>query len=143
MKKILILLVIPFLFLAGCDKKLETYEEINFTKFNEMIENNDTFILFIGSSTCSHCTAYKEKVNKVVKKYNLKIYYIDIHEFSDEEASKFKAIINFEGTPTTVFIENGKEKQDENGNVRVYRIDGNLEYSKVVEKIKKAGFLKD
>lgn len=142
MKKFLAVLFIAILFFTGCNK-LNKYEEISFKKFNEMLENKESFILFIGSSTCSHCTAYKEKVNKFVKEYQTKIYYIDIHEFSEEESAKFKTIINFEGTPTTVFIENGEEKKDENGNVRVYRIEGNLEYKTVVEKIKKAGFIKD
>ncbi len=142
MKKIIIALITTFIFFTGCNK-LNKYEEINFEKFNNMIEQEESFILFIGSSTCSHCAAYKEKVNKFVKEYQTKIYYIDVHKFSEAENIKFKTIINFDGTPTTVFIENGKEKTDENGNVRVYRIEGNLDYSKVVEKIKKAGFIKE
>lgn len=142
MKKTIAVLITAILFITGCDK-LKTYEEININQFNKMIENKEDFILFIGSSTCSHCAAYKEKVNKFIKEYQQKIYYIDIHKFSEEEAAKFKTIVNFEGTPTTVFFENGKEKEDENGNVRIYRIEGNVEYSKVVEKIKKAGFIKD
>ena len=141
MKKLLVLLTTILLF-TGCNK-LKSYEEINYEELNKMIENKEDFILFIGSSTCSHCAAYKEKVNKFVKEYQTKIYYIDIHKFSETESNKFKLIVNFEGTPTTVFFEKGKEKEDENGNVRTYRIEGNIEYSKVVEKIKKAGFIKD
>ena len=109
----------------------------------DTIANKVDFILFIGSETCAHCAAFKDTVNSIVKNYQIKIYYIDINKFSNTESSKFKTIINYSGTPTTVFIKNGSELKDENGNVTIYRINGNIEYEKVVNKIKKAGFIEE
>lgn len=143
MKKIFycLLVLIPILF--GCGKKLTSYEEISYDDLMNKIENKEDFILFIGSETCAHCAAFKDTVNSIVKKYQIKIYYIDINKFSNTESSKFKTIINYSGTPTTVFIKNGSELKDENGNVTIYRINGNIEYEKVVNKIKKAGFIEE
>ena len=141
MKKLFLILCLIIPLLTGCGSK--TYEEIDYDTFLEKIENKDNFILFIGSETCQHCALYKSKVNKIIQNYNIMIYYIDINKFSDEQENKFKTYINFSGTPTTVFIENGEEKRDEKGNVSIYRINGNLDYEKVVDKIKKAGFIKE
>lgn len=137
MKKIFLLIVMLLPLLAGCGSKLTTYEEIDYNDFIEKIENKDDFILFIGSSTCQHCDAFKETVKSVVEKHQIKIYYIDIHKFTEQQANKFKTYINFSATPTTVFIYDGAEKTTYN------RINGNLSYDKVIDKITKAGFIKE
>lgn len=143
MKKLLYCILILIPLLGGCGNKLTTYEEISYDEFTKKIENKEDFILFIGSETCQHCAAFKDTVNSVVKNYQIKIYYIDINKFDDSEKNKFKTIINFNATPTTVFIKNGLELTDENGNVTIYRISGNIAYEKVINKIKKAGFINE
>ncbi|MCI9234338.1 MAG: thioredoxin family protein, partial [Bacilli bacterium] len=95
-----------------------------------------SFILFIGSTECQHCDLYKETLNEVISKYQVKISYIDISKLSAEENAKLKVHVNYNGTPTTVFIENGAETS-------MYdRIDGNKPMNKVVEKLKKKGYIK-
>lgn len=141
MKKIIFSAMIALFILTGC--KLKTYEEITYNEYVEKVENEESFILFIGSATCSHCNDYKSKVEKIVKDYQIMIYYIDINKFTDEQLNKFKTQINFSGTPTTVFIENGKEKTDSNGNVSPYRINGNVDYNKLIKKLQKAGYIKE
>ncbi len=142
MKKIFLLLLISLFVITGCNGKMTKYEEISYDDYIEMIENKDTFILFVGSNECSHCALYKDKVNQFISEYQVMIYYIDVNKFTPEQLSEFKVQINFNSTPTTVFIEEGREKKDKSGN-SIYRISGNLDYDKVVEKIKKAGFIED
>lgn len=137
MKKILLIMIIMLSVITGCGSKLKTYEEIDYDTFIEKMEKQDSFILFIGSSTCQHCDAFKIKVNNIVKKYQIKIYYIDIHEFDENQSNKFKTYINFSATPTTVFISDGAEETTYN------RINGNIDYDKVVEKLTKAGYIKE
>lgn len=143
MKRIFCCLLMLIPIIGGCGNKLTTYEEISYDEFTQKMENKDDFILFIGSETCQHCAAFKDTVNSVVKNYQIKIYYIDINKFDENQNNKFKTIINFSGTPTTVFIKGGSELKDENGNVTIYRINGNIEYEKVINKIKKAGFINE
>lgn len=137
MKKWMILCVLSVAFLMiGCSGKLKTYTEIDYQKLMDMYEQKQSFILFIGSTDCTHCDSYKETLNKVIKKYQVSIIYLDISKLSDEEHSKVKSITNFTGTPTTLFIENGEETS-------MYdRIDGNRSMDKVVEKLKKKGYIK-
>lgn len=101
-----------------------------------MIEEKQSFILFIGSTECQHCDLYKETLNEVISKYQIKISYIDISKLSVAENAKLKTYVNYTGTPTTAFIENGVEAS-------MYdRIDGNKPMNKVVEKLKKKGYIK-
>lgn len=136
MKKILVIMILMVsLLVSGCGNKLTTFEQVNYEKLESMVDNKESFVLFIGSTECPHCDLYKDTLNEVIKKYQVKIYYIDIYGLSSEERSKLTAIANYTGTPTTVFIENGEETS-------MYdRIDGNKPMSKVVEKLKKKGYI--
>lgn len=138
MKRILLLLII-ILCITGCSNNL--YDEISYKEFNSMIKNKDDFIIFIGSSTCGHCTLFKDTVNDIVNNYKLDIKYIDVSNFSEDELSEFKKKINFSGTPTTAFIKDGKEYCGTDGNCSYYRIVGNQDYDKVVKKLKQKGYI--
>ena len=137
MKKILILITIMFM-LTGCGKT--TYDEVSYSDLNNMIDNKEDFILFIGSSTCSACTAYKVTLNDIIKEYNVDVKYIDLSKLSKEEQSELTSEFPISGTPTTVIdirIADGKEEDTHN------RIDGNARNSKIVEKFKENGYIKD
>ncbi len=134
MKKIILLLIPLLLIICGCSNK--TYDEISYDKLNEMLKNEDSFILFIGSKTCSHCDAFKVTLNKVIKDYGVDVKYIDISKLDDDELSSLQGKFPFSGTPTTIFITDGKEKNTYN------RIVGDKEYSKVVEVFKKNKYIK-
>lgn len=137
MKKLLILMMISFsLCLTGCGSKLKTYNEVDYKSLMNMFEEKQSFILFIGSTDCHHCDLYKETLNEVIAKYQVKINYIDISKLSAQENAKLKVYVNYTGTPTTAFIENGAETS-------MYdRIDGNKSMDKVIEKLKKKGYIK-
>lgn len=136
-KKSLILVLLVFLMcLTGCGKK-EKYTEITYKEFKQKIENKETFPLFVGSSDCFHCDNYKVTLNKFISKYKVDVYYIDVANMEKDEMNEFLTVVNFKSTPTTVFITDGIEKTTYN------RIVGELPYSKVVSKFKKAGYIKE
>lgn len=134
MKKLL--LVILIIFISGCSA-LKTYDEISYKKLNNMLNKKESFILFIGSSTCSACSSYKVTLNEVVKKYGVDIKYIDLSKLSSKEKGDVTARFPISGTPATIFIEKGVEKDTYN------RIDGNVRYSKIVKKLKENGYVKE
>lgn len=137
MKKIiLIITTITALFLTGCAGP-KTYDEISYSELKQMQKNKEDFVLFIGSNTCSACSTYKITVNKIVKEYKVDIKYIDISKLSEKEESELVSNFAFTGTPTTVFVTKGKEKDTHN------RINGNQKYSKVIEKLKENGYIKE
>lgn len=130
------LIIMMMFMVTACKKKITTYEEITYSQFQEKIKNKESFILFVGSSTCSACDRYKVTLNEIIEDYQVKIYYIDISKFDVTQQSEFLTVINFNSTPTTVFITDGEEKTVYN------RIVGALSYSKIEAKLEKAGYIK-
>ena len=61
------------------------YIQITYEEYKQLEESDEKFVLFIGASTCSHCTTYKKTINRVVKDYHIKVYYIDINLLEEEE----------------------------------------------------------
>lgn len=139
MKKILCFLcIILSLFLfTGCSK-LKTYEEVSLNKVLEKLDNKESFILFIGSSDCSHCASYKPKLENVIKDYQVKVYYIDVSKLSDKENNQFNAKISYGNmTPITVFIKKGEETSTYN------RIKGDQDVDTIVSMFQKNDYIKD
>ncbi len=137
MRKILyVLILVPLLIIiSGCGNK--TYDEITYDDLNSMLEDKESFVLFIGSATCTHCDAYKVTINKVIEDYDVDIKYIDISKLSDSEVSSLQAKFPFSGTPTTVFVEKGEEESTFN------RIEGEASYSEVVDALKENEYIKE
>ena len=135
MKKILFSLIGVLFLLTGCgSNKLHeiTYDEL----VTKVKENKETFVLYVGSKTCSHCAEFKPKLEEVIDKYKLDVYYIDLANLS---TSKYKAVmdkINSEGTPTTVYIVDGKTEDDP-------RIVGARDKETIIEFFKEIGYIKE
>ena len=126
-KKIIILSVgILLCFCMACSKKLTTYTEINYSQYIKKLENKETFPLVIGSSSCSACAIYKGTMETFIKNYQVEVFYIDLSTLSEEDYLSLQAQTSFEGTPTTIFIENGNFTSFYN------RIDGSQNLTNVI-----------
>lgn len=125
MKKILILIVTMSIVFTGCksDSKLI---DISYDELATKIEKKESFVLYVGSSECSHCANFKPELEKVVNKYNLKVYYINMAKLSEAKYNAVLKKIDGQGTPTTVYLEKGKTKVSP-------RIEGESEYEDIVE----------
>lgn len=87
------------------------------------LNNNETFVLFIGANTCSHCKQFYKTVNTYVSSGKT-VYYVDVADTSDPTLAKYYPEISerlLEGvpsdrnitelaTPTTVYVEKGEFK---------------------------------
>ena len=135
MKK-LFLLIISLFMLTGCSGNT-TYDEIDYKELNSMLDDKESFILFIGSSTCSACATYEGTLNSVIEDYGTDVKYIDLSKLSSAEESSITSQFPITGTPTTVFIEKGEEEDTHN------RIVGSAKKSKIIEKFKENGYIKD
>ena len=136
MKKI-VFLFISLLFLTGCSKG--DLRNIDFKKYNDMISNEESFVLVIGKTGCNYCLDYKETLNTVLEDYDIELYYVDYSKFSEDEKSKFLARIMFDNnsisTPTTVYIEKGREQNKRN------RIVGATSKLEVIKYLKGVGII--
>lgn len=131
MKKILIILCA--LFLVGCSNP--KYTEISVTQFQEKLDAKESFILVIGSDTCSACKSYEPTMQKVMKDTNLEIFYINLHVLSDEDYSKIYSSYVVTSTPTTFFFKDGVETSTYD------RIVGAVDYDEVIKKLEKLGYI--
>ena len=136
LKKLTILILISFALLTGCNQK-KTMIEINYKTFDKMNANKESYILFIGSKSCTHCQAFKPIVEKVLTQYkDLDIYYVDLEAFEEEEIVKLSNVIKYDGTPTIAFIINGEEKSSYN------RVEGETSKEKLIQKLRQNGYIK-
>lgn len=132
---IIVIGLIVFFFLGS--NSSDNFIKLNYNEFKEKVDNNDSFVLCVSRTTCSHCNDYKPKLKEVSNKYNIKIYYTEINEFSNSELDYFKDNFGFDGgTPITMFIKDGKEGTTGS------RIEGDVSMEKIVSKLKTNGFIK-
>lgn len=121
------------LFLSGCGRT--SYDEISYSELQSMIENKESFPLVIASATCSACNSYRPTLEKFIKEYNVDVKYIDLDKLTDEEESDLMNEFPITGTPTTIFVKNGEEKDTYN------RIVGNKKFSQTEEAYKDNGYI--
>lgn len=136
MKKILIIIlcIVPLFLITGCSSKLN---EINYKKFENLVNEKKNFIIYVGSADCHNCTEFSPKFERIIKEYKISnVYYVDLSKFNDEEKNSFNKIINVSGTPTVAFIKNGEEESSFN------RINGNVSEEKIKSRLKSNNYIK-
>lgn len=135
MIKVVIFITMILIFVCGCTKESHI-KEISLDKFKEKMANKETFALYIGNDSCTHCISYRPILEKVLKDYDITIYQIDNSKLTDEEYNEFRAYINISGTPTIVFITEGEEETTLN------RINGEVSRDTTIERFKSNGYIK-
>ena len=131
MKKLLICLMT--ILLVGCGNT--KYTEINYEQLKQKLDNKDTFVLLLGSDTCSACASYEKTMTKVMKDTKVEIFYVNLHNLSEEDYSKIYSKFVVTSTPTTIFIKDGEETSTYN------RIVGAAKYEDVIDSLKKHGYI--
>lgn len=109
--------------------------ELTFNELESKLNNQDSFILIITQTGCSHCEAYLPVVQNVSNKYKVDFYVLNRTNISDEERTKLKNIANISGTPTTLFYTSGEEKSALN------RLVGQATEYRLVEKLTSEGYI--
>lgn len=137
MKRFFLFFGICLFILTGCfNSKLTTYDEISYTDFYNMIDNKESFSLVVGSSTCSACSLFRPTMERFISKYQIDVRYIDLSKLSEDERNSLLSDLNVQNTPTTLFIDNGKQ-------LSIYhRLVGSASFSDVVDMFKKRGYIK-
>ena len=109
--------------------------ELTFNELESKLNNQDSFVLIITQTGCSHCEAYLPVVQNVSNKYKVDFYVLNRTNISDEERTKLKNIANISGTPTTLFYTSGEEKSAPN------RLVGQATEYRLVEKLTSEGYI--
>ena len=111
---LIIAVVVAFMMLATTRKENRNVITLTGTQLLEKIENKDDFILVVSKDKCSYCTEYKPMLNSVLKEANIVAYEINITNLAKEDQTiqdKVDLLLSgVEGTPTTLFFNEGVEK---------------------------------
>ena len=139
MKKTLFIILICLVLLTGCKTKDEKGKLItlDYDELKEKIDNEDSFILVVTRTDCSHCAIYIPRLEKVLKEYELTAYQIEVDTWKDSEKDDLGEICNVSGTPTTIFIENGEEKNTSS------RLVGERTQDQIINRFKAMGYIKE
>lgn len=121
--------------ICGCGSKITTFKQIDYTKYTEMKEADESYILYLGSSSCSHCQNFKPTLESIIEDYQLEVYYIDVATLTDKEYAVLKNDTKLQGTPTVVFVEDGIVQTSP-------KIVGAVSYTSALEKFRESGYLK-
>ena len=112
--------------------------EITVKELQEKIEKEETFILVITQTNCSHCEAFKPVLKDVFKEYDITGYELNTANIADEEKDVYTDLVpNVNGTPTTVFFKKGEETTVTN------RLVGEVKRDKVVSRLRSLGYIQD
>lgn len=139
-KRVIIIGIICFVILVGCfiaDMVLskEYLVEIKYSEVMKKVKDEDTFILLLSQTTCSHCAEFKPKLKRVSNKYKVYVYYLETDLLTEKEDKELKKLFNYNGTPTTIFVIYGEEK------TAATRINGDADEKKIISKFKSNGFI--
>ncbi len=130
--------IILFLTLKPKEKENKLIE-ITTEELFQKLEKKETFILLFSQDGCSHCEEYKPILKRVLNDYNIEAYELDLTKVrkNQEENNKVSSLFNIQGTPTTIFINEGTEK------TTINRLIGSSTYSSLVDKLKDRGFIEE
>ena len=150
MKKILLVLLSVFL-LTGCNsnpiykgykttslglssKKVKTYQEITYNDFSKKISNNETFLVLLWQTGCSHCEDFDPKLKSIISYFNLEVYALNLADLSEDEYNKVKNKVFMSGTPTMAYIKDGTYEE---------KLSGDRSEEDVLEFLQKIKYLEE
>lgn len=87
------------------------YNKLSYAEYQDKIDNDESFVVTISRTTCSHCQTFKPIAEGFAKDHNLPMYYIDTDEMSEDEWTQLETSNTFFkknsgnwGTPTTLVL---------------------------------------
>lgn len=134
--KIFSLLVLLITITTACSLKNEYLKDISYNELTKKMENGDTFFFTVVQDGCSHCKEFTPKFEEILKEYNITAYKLNFTNLSEDDDKLFEEKFGSSiGTPTTIFIVNGKEQS------QLTRLVGNLSKAKIIEKLKTMNYI--
>ncbi|MBE6113763.1 MAG: thioredoxin family protein [Erysipelotrichaceae bacterium] len=106
-KLALVALCVTCLF-ACTSKKQGEVREVYTAEVLEMIENKETFVVYLGQTNCGHCKNYAPIVEEVCKEEGAVIYKVTLDQSEASDNLVFVNEYGLEYTPTTYYFKEGE-----------------------------------
>ena len=134
MKKILLCLVMLLLVVSGCASKEESFSyELSVQDVITKLENDETFIVYLGTTNCSACATFAPIAEKMNENYGTQIYHVELDLEKDEELkNSLLEAMPVTYTPSINIVVDGEI---------VGNYEGVLEYMDLKEFISEYGFV--
>lgn len=109
MKKIAVVMLVLLMVMSGCKTKVGTVKKVNQEGIEKKFENKESFVFYVGSSTCSACIAYKPILEEFAPTNKIDIYYVETDKLNQEKFDVFieKYLKELKYTPTTYIVKEG------------------------------------
>ena len=134
MKRKIIILSIILLLTCACSGS--SLKNINLKSLNNMLNNKETFILYLTDES-NDGNVLKKTLSNVSKDNKIVSYYLNNESLNDKDKKELKNIITFENTNIIIFIKKGTEE------TVLTRIDDiYIGESKLKEELKTQGYIK-
>lgn len=70
-------------------KSIDNLKFIDYNKFKEIVEDDDTNVVVVGQSACQYCNSVKPILNNISKAYKIDINYFNVNEESTDNLKEF------------------------------------------------------
>ena len=136
--RVLLLLLAIVLIFTGCDNSDSKYfKELSYSSLEEKINSKEKFFFVVTQDGCSHCEDFIPIVEEVLEEYKVTGYNYNLTKISKADTEKFDKLFDVDGTPTTIFVEDGNEVS------LMQRINGSISKEKLIQKLKNNGYIKE
>lgn len=132
--KYLLLTILSLFIFTGCDSS--NFKSLSYDDLMDKLESKESFFFVVVKDNCSFCQAYEPKMEKILDEYDVVGYYVNISDMSEKEYNDFQSKYNVDGTPTTIFIYQGKETSV------LLRIDGNQSEETIISALRDNKYIK-
>ena len=139
MKKLFVcILAITCLFMVtGCTNKSESYlKDLSYEELNKKLSDKETFFFVVTQDGCSHCENFLPVLENLLNDKKVIGYNLNTSKLSEEQNKEFDEKYNVTGTPTTIFIKDGKEVSI------LQRLVGNVSKDKLISKLETNNYIK-
>ena len=138
-KHLILLCLIALIFFGGCQKKSKAEGSVLHSSVNEiiqMMENKQTFIFYIGQTTCASCKEFRPIAEQFAKSNEMNIYYLEMDTEDEDEFEEFKEKYTPKllYTPTAFVVIEGE--------ITEFRVVSNTQYRKFKEWLSETGVIK-
>ncbi len=133
MKRI-IALILALLLLAGCSSKKEgRFARIDSATARKMLEEGESFVMYIGADSCDKCAQYRQILIRLFETDPMTIYYIDMDREDQQEFNDliYNYLYRCALLPSTYIIKEGrsesmKEEIIELGDLKLWLLENGI-----------------